>query len=239
MKKSANLKLLAEAGIKFSGIDCLVEIFPAPIPESIDGIDIDSESDLFQMSSLEGYDVLFIPSAENLQGESDGKEYQFKRTDFLKWQLMRFSEKTIFQLINKTDCDVTQLLDDDSEFEKDPDDSPHTWLNPFEDDPSIYEKGLKYIARLREEVPEVFYSKLIKSILDPKFGVQEHLETEISNNLNEVRQMYAHWTVPLMIVSVGRFFPYTEADYDIHIRMDDYRLEHMYVRNYDEGDVEG
>ena len=239
MKKSANLNLLAESGIEFSGIDSVVEIFPAPIPESFDGIDIDSESDLFRMSSLEGYDVLFIPSAENLQGESDGKKYQFKRTDFLRWQLMRFSEKTIFQLINKTDCDVTQLLDDDSEYEKDPDYSPETWLNQYEDEPGNYEKGLKYIARLKEEIPDVFYSKLFESILDPKFGVLEHLETEISDNLDEVRQMYAHWAVPLMIVSIGKFFPYIEADNDSRLRMDDYRLEHMYVRNYDEGDVEG
>ena len=88
MKKSANLNLLAESGIEFSGIDCLVEIFPAPIPESFDDFEIDSESDLLRMSRHEGYDELFIPSAENLQGESDGKEYQFNRTDILKWQLI-------------------------------------------------------------------------------------------------------------------------------------------------------
>ena len=239
MKKSANLNLLAEAGIEFSGIDFVVEIFPAPIPESFEDTDIDNESDLFRMSAHVGYDELFIPSAENLQGESEGKKHQFKNTEFLRWQLMRFSENTIFQLINKTDCDVTQLLDGDAEYEKDPDYSPETWLNQYEDEPGNYEKGLKYIARLRQEVPEVFYSKLIESILDPNFGVLEHLETEISENLDEVRQMYAHWAVPLMIVSIGKFFPYTEADYDSRLMMDDYRLKRMYVRNYDEGDVAG
>lgn len=239
MKKSANLNLLAEAGIEFSGIDFVVEIFPAPIPESFEDTDIDNESDLFRMSAHVGYDELFIPSAENLQGESKGKKNQFKSTEFLRWQLMRFSENTIFQLINKTDCDVTQLLDGDAEYEKDPDYSPETWLNQYEDEPGNYEKGLKYIARLRQEVPEVFYSKLIESILDPNFGVLEHLETEISENLDEVRQMYAHWAVPLMIVSIGKFFPYTEADYDSGLMMEDYRLKRMYVRNYDEGDVAG
>ena len=239
MKKSPNLNLLAKAGIEFSGIDFVVEIFPAPIPESFEDTDIDNESDLFRMSAHVGYDELFIPSAENLQGESEGKKHQFKSTEFLRWQLMRFSENTIFQLINKTDCDVTQLLDGDAEYEKDPDYSPETWLNQYEDEPGNYEKGLKYIARLRQEVPEVFYSKLIESILDPNFGVLEHLETEISENLDEVRQMYAHWTVPLMIVSIGKFFPYTEADYDSGLMMEDYRLKRMYVRNYDEGDVAG
>lgn len=239
MKKSANLNLLADAGIQFSGIDYLVEIFPAPIPQSIEDTEIESESDLFRMSSLEGYDELFVPSAEKLQGESDGKKHQFSRTDFVRWQLMRFSEKTIFQLINKTDCDVTQLLDGDAEYEKDPDYSPETWLNQYEDEPGNYEKGLTYIARLREEVPEVFYYNLIGSILDPNFGVLEHLETEISDNLDEIRQMYAHWTVPLMIVSEGKFFPYTEADFDRRLMMDDYRLKRMYVRNYDEGDISG
>ena len=239
MKKSANLNLLADAGIQFSGIDYLVEIFPAPIPQSIEDTEIESESDLFRMSSLEGYDELFVPSAENLQGESDGKKHQFSRTDFVRWQLMRFSEKTIFQLINKTDCNITQIFDDDAEYEKDPDYSPETWLNQYEDEPGNYEKGLEYIARLRQEVPEVFYSKLIESILDPNFGVLEHLETEISENLDEVRQMYAHWAVPLMIVSEGKFFPYNEADFDRRLMMDDYRLKRMYVRNYDEGDIAG
>jgi hypothetical protein len=80
---------------------------------------------------------------------------------------------------------------------------------------------------------------LSESILDPNFGVLEHLETEISENLDEVRQMYAHWAVPLMIVSIGKFFPYTEADYDSGLMMEDYRLKRMYVRNYDEGDIAG
>lgn len=238
MKKSANLNLLAKTGIQFSGIDFLVEIFPAPIPVNIDDTGIESEGDLFRMSSHEGYDELFVPSAENLQGESEGKKHQFSRTDFLRWQLIRFSEKTIYQLINKTDCDVTQLLDGDEEYEKDPDYSPETWLNPYEDEAGNYEKGLNYIARLRKEVQEEFYTTLIESILDPDCGVLEHLETEISENLDEVREMYGQWEVPLMIVSKGKFSPYTEADYDSGLMMDDYKLQRMYVRNYDEGDIE-
>lgn len=237
MKKSANLNLLTETGIQFSGIDFLVEIFPAPIPESINDTDIESESDLFRMSAHEGYEELFVPSAESLQGESGGKKHQFSRTDFMRWQLMRFTEETIFQLINKTDCNITQLFDDDAEIEKDPDYAPETWLNPYENDPDNYKKGLSYIARARKEVPDEFYSTLIDSILDPDYGVLEHLETEMSDNLDEVRQMYAEWEVPLMIVSKGSFFPYTEPGYDINLMMDDYKLQRMYVRNYDEGDI--
>lgn len=237
MKKRANLNLLVETGIQFSGIDFLVEVFPAPIPDSIDDTDIESESDLFRMSAHEGYDELFVPSGENLQGESSGTKHLFSRTDFLRWQLVRFSEKTIYQLINKTGCDVTQLLDGDAEYEKDPDYSPETWLSPYEDDADNYDRGLKYIGRLRKEVPEEFYSTLIDSILDPDCGVLEHLETEISDNLDEVRQMYAEWDVPLMIVSKGKFLPYTEADNNSGLMMDDYKLQRMYVRNNDEGDI--
>jgi hypothetical protein len=50
--------------------------------------------------------------------------------------------------------------------------------------------------------------------------------------------MYGQWEVPLMIVSKGKFSPYTEADYDSGLMMDDYKLQRMYVRNYDEGDIE-
>lgn len=237
MKKSPNLNSLAKTGIQFSGIDFLVEIFPAPIPVNFDDTEIVSEVDLFRMSLHDGYDELFIPSAQHIQGESDGKKHQFDRTDFIKWQLMKFSEKTIFQLINKTDCDVTQLLDGDAEYEKDPDYSPETWLSPYEDEPSNYENGLKYIARLRTEVADQFYSTLVDSILDPDYGVLEHLETELNDNLNEVRQMYAEWEVPLMIVSKGEFYPYTEAGYDTNLMMDDYKLQRMYVRNHDEGEI--
>jgi len=237
MKKNANLNLLAKSGIQFSGIDYLVEIFPAPIPETIDDIEIESESDLFRMSAHEGYEDLFVPSSENIQGESGGKKHQVNRIDFIRWQLTRFSEKTIFQLINKNSCDVTQLLDGDVEYEKDPDYSPETWLSPYEDEPGNYENGLKYIARLRKEVPDEFYSTLIDSILDPDYGVLQLLETEINDNLEEVRQMYSEWDVPLMIVSKGKFLPYTEADYDSGLMMDDYKLQRMYVRNNDEGDI--
>lgn len=237
MKKSTNLDLLAESGIQFSGIDFLVEIFPAPIPQSIDDMDIESESDLFRMSGHDGYDELFVPSAENIFAESSGKKHQLDRIDFLRWQLKRFSEKTIFQLINKTSCDVTQILDGDAEYEKDDEYSPETWLSPYENDQSNYEKGLLYIARLRTEVPNEFYSALIESIIDPDYGVLEHLETEISDNLNEVRHMYSQWDVPLMIVSKGKFSPYIESGNDLNLMMDDYKLQRMYVRNYDEGDI--
>lgn len=237
MKNIADINSLAADGIKFSGVEFLVEIFPAPIPKTIFDINIESEGDLLRMSTHEGYDELFVPTTEYLQGESGGKNYQFSRFVFLRWQLMRFSENTIFQLRNKTDCDLTQLLDADEEYEKDPDYYPEGWLNPYEDGPGNFEKGLKYISRIRNEVPEEFCKALIDSILDPDRGVLEHLETEISNNLNEVRQLYSGWDVPLMIVSKGKFFSYIEPGSDSNLMMDEYRLQCMYVRNFDEGDI--
>ena len=70
MKNSADLNSLAKSGIQFSQVDYLVEIFPAPIPENIDSIDIVSESDLFGMFDHAGYNELFVPSAETLEGET-------------------------------------------------------------------------------------------------------------------------------------------------------------------------
>jgi len=237
MKKVTDINSLAVDGIKFSGIAFLVEIFPAPIPERIFDTDIEDILDLVRMSANEGYDEFFVPHKEYLQGESGGKNYQFSRVDFVRWQLMRFSEKTIFQLINKTDCDITQILDANAEYEKDPDYYPEGWLNPYDDTPGNFEKGLQYISRVKKEAPEEFYRTLIDSIIDPDCGVLEHLETEINDNLNEVRQLYSEWVEPLMIVSKGKFFPYIDSESDGKLIMDDYKVECMYIRNNDEGDI--
>ncbi len=39
-----------------------------------------------------------------------------------------------------------------------------------------------------------------------------------------------------MVVSTGKFSPYIEKSLTANLVMDDYNLQRMYIRNYDEGD---
>ncbi len=215
----------------------VVEFFPVPLPDDLDGIAVTTEADLFRASHINGYDELFLAQGPTIEAKCEEKTYQFSIEDFLRWQLERMNEETLFLLIAKAESDVTQILDYDIEYDKDPDYYPEGWLNIYAQD-EYPGKAVAYITRLRQEVPDEFYATLIKSILDDTYGLLNHsfYETEIDENLDDVRASYAEWEEPLMIVSTGRFFPYISADLDHNLMMDDYRLEHMYVRNHDEGD---
>ena len=144
---------------------------------------------------------------------------------------------TIYHLINKTNASVDNILDFDTEYNKDEDYCPDIWLNVYESEQYL-EKGLAYIERLKLEVPDKFYKALINSILDENYGLlnSNWYESEIDENLDEIRKAYSHWDVPLMVVSTGKFLPYIDAGYNHNLMMDDYNLKRMYIRNYDEGD---
>ena len=237
MKKLTKLGNILKSGVQFQQVDYLIEIFPSPIPKVISNVEIKTEGDLLRMSSHEGYDELFFPDSDFITGESKGVLLKLSRTDFLRWQLERFSNQTLYHLLNKTDCQITQLMDEDAEYEKDPDYHPEGWLDPAYDEDGYFEKGLNFIERVKKEVTDDFYKTLINSMIDPNCGLLAHLETEINDNLARVRKLYGKWEVPLMIVSKGKFLPYIQSDFDHNLMMDEYILQRMYVRNYDEGNI--
>jgi len=215
----------------------VVEFFPAPLPDELSGIAVSTEADLFRASHVNGYDELFLVRSQTIVGKCEEKTYEFSIEDFLRWQLERMNEETLWMLISKTEAAVTEILDFDIEYDKDPDYYPEGWLNIYAQDEYLG-KAVGYIKRLRQEAPNEFYAALISSVLDDGCGVlnTQWYETEIDENFDDVRASYADWEVPLMIVSTGKFFPYISTDLDHNLMMDDYRLERMYVRNYDEGD---
>ncbi len=223
-------------GLKFEAVSHLVEIFPAPIPIEIDGNDINSAEDLFRYSSAGfGFNELFVPSTSSIEANSNGKAVSFTRDEFLRWQLERFNSETIYYLITKTDARPASLLNDDEEYEKDENYDPDSWLNEY--DPENLNNGINFIERLRKQVPDLFYSNLIDSILDDNTGITSWLEEDLVEDFNNARK-YDDWDVHLAIVSEGSFFPYIEPDYGDNLMMDDFRLYRMYVRNYDEGEIE-
>ena len=230
------IKSLEKNGVQFVASH-LIEIFPAPLPDSFDENPVRTETDLFRMSIFEGFNELYLNDSDIVYGECQGKGYQFALTDFVRWQLERMEPLTIFYLINKTDASVDNILDFDAEYEKDEDYYPEGWLNAYESKEYLV-KGLAYIQRLKKEVPDEFYKTLTDAILNEDYGLlnENWYESELDDNLDEIRKAYSHWDVPLMVVSKGKFLPYIEVENTHNLMMDDYRLNRMYIRNYDEGD---
>jgi hypothetical protein len=216
----------------------VIEFFHAPLPADVDGQDVTDEADLFRASNANGFEEIYLANGESINAECSGKNHRFRIEDFLRWQLERVSEETLWQLISKTDASVTELLDSDAEYEKDSDYDPENWLSVYAKD-EYPGKAVAYIRRLREEVTDEFYKVVVAAILDERYGLlnTEWYETEIDGNLEQVRFAYGEWQVPLMIVSMGKFFPYISKDYDTNLMMEDYKINNMFVRNYDEGDV--
>lgn len=215
----------------------VVEFFPAPLPNDLDGESVSSKFDLFRTSHAYDYNEIFLADGKTINGECEGKSYQFAIEDFLRWQLERVNVGTLWQLIATTDASVTEILDGDTEYEKDPDYNPEDWLNVYRKNEHLGQAE-SYIRRLRQEVAHEFYGALIQSILGDNYGLLNTTwyETEIHENLDDVRSSYAEWNVSLTIVSTGKFLPYICTDNDHNLMMDDYKIYHMYVRNYDEGD---
>ena len=127
------------------------------------------------------------------------------------------------------------IFDWDEEYEKDEDYDPDSWLNEYDND--SFQKGINFIQRLITEAPEEFYGKLIEGIIDEDDGLTSWLETDISEDINEARK-YDDWDVHLALVAAGKFYPYLEANYDSNLMMDEYRLDRLCVRNYDEGEID-
>lgn len=230
-----NINDFLDKGVQFHDISYVVEIFPSPPPMEIDDREIESADNLFRSSGILGFNELFIPATDEVEAESDGEKLVFSREEFLKWQLQRFNHQTIYYIINKIEANFSEIFDWDEESEKDEDYDPDSWLNEYDND--SFHKGIDFIQRLIKEAPEEFYGKLIDGILDEDDGLTSWLETDISEDINEVRK-YDNWDVHLALVAVGKFYPYLEANYDSNLMMDEYRLDRLYVRNYDEGEID-
>lgn len=240
-KTTKQLKKFEEKGVVFS-VSHLIEIFPSPLPKFFGELDeykeeICSEVDLFRTSRQEGFNELFLNNSDVVMGESEGKLYEFSLRDFIEWQLERMNILTIYHLIGKTEARVENILDRDVEYKKDSGYNPEDWLNVYQSEKYL-DKGLSYIERLKKEVPDAFFKVLIDAILDDAYGLLniDWYETELEGNIDQIRKAYSHWKVPLMVVSTGKFSPYIEKSLTANLLMDDYNLQRMYIRNYDEGD---
>ncbi|MEY4567867.1 MAG: hypothetical protein RLY14_2837 [Planctomycetota bacterium] len=234
---SNKLDSYINSGVEFRDLQYVVEIFPSPLPLEYDGEIVSDANDLLLTSEAYGFSEIFFPNTEKVWGVIDGKKVQFKREDFLAWQLLRATPATLYHLANKTCLDLQEMLDFDEEFAKNNSYDPDAWLNPYQATGESYANGLELVEKLRIKKPAQLISLLVSAMIDPNSGVLQGLETRVEDDLKSVHDSYSHWTVPLMVVSRGRFAPYIESGDSSNFKRDDYHLTEMYVRNFDEGDI--
>jgi hypothetical protein len=222
-------------GAQFDAVRYLIEFFPAPLPKDIVGISMRTKLDLIRMSGHMGFNELFYTDQDFVTCTSQGRQHKVSRFDFLSWQLQRSDTNFLYFLRDKVGANLSDILDFEAESENDPSYDPDAWLFPYNDEDGNLEKGLAFIERLRTEHPDVLYERLIQAMNDDTEGALCWFETEVDENVSAVRTKYKNWKVPLMVVSDGYFRPYLEAGCAANLKMDGFRLDQMWVRNYDEG----
>lgn len=229
--------------ILFHGVSHLVELFPAPIPEVIESengeFEIETASDLMQMSHWLGTTELYLPSGATVIAKTDEHELEIGALEFLKLQLEKASPETLYYLINKIDAqpELSEILDGDAEYEKDEDYYPEGWLNEYETD--SLEQGLAFLARLKEEEPDALCDEIARCCLDPNTGLANWLEADIGDDF-ELRHNYDEWDVRIAVVFEGKFIPcapegWITSHHSNALSLDDWTVKRIFIRNYDEG----
>jgi hypothetical protein len=219
-------------GIQFHEVDYLVELFPSPLPYEISEMEINDSNDLLMMSGHLGFDEIMVPLSAIVRGEVNGATLEFNAEDFISWQVARVNDETIYHLAAKTDVTISDLWKSSDPENDDPD----SWMNPHCISKDDYERGLGLVREVRKSAPDELNKRIAEGVLRDHTGVLTWLETEIED-IDYVRQAYASWQIPLMIVSQGSFHPYIEPGDSSKLQRDGYRLSRMFVRNYDEGDI--
>jgi hypothetical protein len=224
-------------GIKFEIIPYVIEIFPSPLPLDLYGNKIEDAFDLLLTSQEHGFSELFFPDSEKVFGLANGRRVQIKRSEFLAWQLIRASTETLYHLANKTGTDLASILNFENEYAANDSYDPDTWMNPYLASPEEYKKGLELIDRLKQDHTVELINKLVDGICNQYSGVLQGLETRVTSNFGYVCKLYAGWPVPLMFVTSGKFYPYIDPSEGEFFKRDEFQIDEMYVRNYDEGDI--
>ena len=182
--------------------------------------------------------------------------------EFLKFQLQKINIETLIQLPTRVDFSfsddlITNLLKqtldpstplDEWGYPVDESKYPY-WLNytdnlfnihkpekreffqEYEDNLKI---GKKFLKEFRLSQTNLLLDPLVDAVLDPDWGIFNHWETKI-DKLNEVRQSYANWNCPLMIMYSGKMWPqYTKTGWP-NFNSPAFNIYDVHVRNNDEG----
>jgi hypothetical protein len=229
------IKTIVDAAISFH-VTHVIELFPPPLPTSIDDLSLETGMDLFGHSPKFGFDELYLAAGKTVQGESQGDHCSVPIEEFLRWQLERMGPKTLWHLVDKVQANVIDILNFNSECERDPDYSPAEWLD-VDEEGQFPGKGVEYIERLVNEQPQQFFEILTDAILDDRCGLlnKAWYETEIKKELTFAREIYEEWQAPLMVVSVGNFLVTLKPTNYRKLVLDKLKITRMYVRNCEEG----
>ncbi|MDB2390535.1 hypothetical protein N9X12_04890 [Alphaproteobacteria bacterium] len=224
-----------ERGIEFDYISNVFEIFSPPLNKKVDFegsiLEIDDAENLFRTSVYSGLNELYLPSQELVKATSGKKRLQFSRRDFIRCQLELFSAETVYYIFNKVDFSVDGFIDEDYEYNRNNEYNPDIWLSEYSHESK--EEGLAFIERIRKEYSNDFYETLIDHILDDNFGLLTHEETDLVEDFSQSSN-YDGWDVKLGLIFKGKFYPYIEPGCGAYFAMDDFKINRIWVRNYDE-----
>jgi len=227
-----------ESGIQFESVKYAFEIFPAPLPDEVDGEPVENFQSLTLNSWSFGFNELFLPEGSSISGNSGGRCLQFDIRDFIGWQLLRSTPMTLLYLASKIDAPLFDIFDAEEEISKDNEYSPEEWLNPYGKSEDELYLAFEYIERLKKEKPMQLVNCLVDAMLDKDTGVFAYAETDVDEgNFQEVREIYADWEVPLMLVYQGSFETYIDKGNGQNLMRDNWDVHRATVRNYDEGEI--
>tara|TARA_E500000331_G_scaffold192324_1_gene184853 strand:- start:448 stop:711 length:264 start_codon:yes stop_codon:yes gene_type:complete len=86
---------------------------------------------------------------------------------------------------------------------------------------------------MRRENTEDFYNELVTEVLSEECGLSTHAKADILTDFDLISD-FNEWSVKIGIIFTGSFHPYIEAGSPENLKMDEYELNQIWIRNYDE-----
>ena len=86
---------------------------------------------------------------------------------------------------------------------------------------------------MRCENTEEFYNELVIGVLSEDCGLSMHAQADIQTDF-ELISDFNKWPVKIGIIFTGSFLPYIESGRSENLKMDEYELSQIRIRNCDE-----
>ena len=86
---------------------------------------------------------------------------------------------------------------------------------------------------MRCENTEEFYNELVIGVLSEDCGLSMHAQDDIQTDF-ELISDFNKWPVKIGIIFTGSFHPYIEAGRSENLKLDEYELSQIRIRNCDE-----
>ena len=192
---------------------------------------IEDANDFFRSSIYFGFEELYIPREKVITAKSDDQDFEVSSMDFVLWQIERMQSETIYYIINKIDFSLDSFMDADNRYAHDEPYDPDSWLSEYDEETK--NNGIALINRMRRENTEEFYNELVTGVLSEDCGLSTHAQADILRDFDLISD-FNEWPVKIGIIFTGSFHPYIEAGSSENLKMDEFELKQIWIRNYDE-----